>query len=129
MPDDLKTALIYLAVAFPLGLIFGIVIRKKRPQWCKDYAKFCLDRKWWLYLFGILIFGAAGLSCYLNGKPYLALIYLAGFVLNLYCMLRYGFRSPTEEQLQKIEQSDPTSFRPFDITKGPPKSNEGAKSD
>ncbi len=56
MSDELRTLLLTLAVAIPIGLAVGIVLRKLRPDSCKRYAKFCLDAQWKLFAFGFLLF-------------------------------------------------------------------------
>jgi hypothetical protein len=95
--------------------VIGIALRRRRPEWCKRYVKFCSHRKWWLYGSGVLLFSILAVNAHVSAHPYLAAFYLAFALLEAYCFFQFGFRVLTPEMKNAIDQSDPTSVWPFRI--------------
>jgi uncharacterized membrane protein len=117
MNEEMISLLNGIAVAIPIGLLLGIVLRKMTPSWCKSYTKFCMNRKWWLFLFGTVGFLAMAIMSFANDTPYFGVFFLlfAGFAI--YVLIRYGFKSLTPEQEAEINASDPTKLWPVSFRK------------
>ena len=93
MTEEMITLLIMLATCAPIGLLVGIAIRKTRPSWCKSYAKFCMNRKWWLFLFGIVLFLGAAVMSFAEGRPYFGLFFLLFVCLETFVLFKNGILS------------------------------------
>ena len=117
MTEELTWLLIILATSIPIGLLVAIVIRKTRPTWCKSYAKFCLNGKWWLFAFGIVMFLCLSIISFAQDRPYFGTFFLLFVFLESYCLLKYGFKKLTPEQVAKIDASDPTRLWPISFCK------------
>ena len=113
MPEDLKILLIVLAICTPTGLFLGVAIRKLRPQWYKSYAKFCLDRKWWMFAFGVVFFSGFSIVSFVQGRPYFGSCFALFALLEAYSLFAFGFKKLTPEQAAWIDASDPTKLRPI----------------
>lgn len=108
MSPELKQLCIIVAVSAPVGLAVGLLLRKKKPDWCKSYAKSCLDRKWRLFLAGLILFIGLSVASFVGDRPYFGLFFLAFALLEAFCLAKYGFRPLTPELEAKIDASDPT---------------------
>ncbi len=99
-----------LLVAIPVGIIAGVALRKLKPEWCKNYAKFSMHRKWWLFLLGFVLFVVMAYRSFASDDiPYG--IYFSLFALfELVVVFKYGFKPLTPEMREKIEKSDPTKL-------------------
>jgi hypothetical protein len=116
MSPELKQLLIIVAVVVPIGLLGGLFLRKRKPEWCKIYTKSCLDKKWWLFLLGLLLFSGLSAKSFLGNRPYFGWIFAAFAVLEAYALVRYGFRPLAPEIATKIDASDSTRI----FSKAPP---------
>jgi len=117
MSPELKQLLIITAVSLPIGLLGGLFLRKRKPEWCKNYTKSCLDKKWWLFLLGLLLFCGLSASSFHGNRPYFGWFFVAFAVLEGYALVKYGFRPLSPEIAAKIDASDPTRI----FTKATPK--------
>lgn len=126
MSEEFRHLLIIVAVCVPTGLALGIAIRKTRPNWCKSYARFCMNRKWWLFAFGIVMFLGASIMTFASGRRYHAALFLLFACLNVFALVRYGFKRLTPEQEAQIDASDPTKLWPISYWKRGNVGGEGA---
>ena len=117
MSEELITLLIILATCIPLGLLLGIALRKARPTWCKSYAKSCMNRKWWLFAFGVLMFLGLSIGSFAQGRPYFGVLFLLFVCLEAFALVMFGFKSLTPEQEAQIDASDPTRLWPISFWK------------
>ncbi len=108
MDHELATLLTMLAVAVPVGLVVGVVIVLRRPQWCRSYAKFVRNRRWPIFLAGIVVFALAALFNLQGGQYYFAACSAAMFLLEVYCFFARGFKRLTPEEEARIDSSDPS---------------------
>ena len=117
MNEELTRLLIVLAVSVPAGLIVAVFLRKKKPGWCKSAAKRSLNRKWWFFALAALMFlGMAILEFFLH-HPYFAVFFLFFACLQLYALIRHGFKELTPEMEARIDASDPTRLWPLTFWK------------
>ncbi len=113
MSDELRRLLLILAISLPAGLVIGIALRKLFPAWCKRYAKFCRNRQWKLFAFGVLLFGVMGIVSFLQNMPYFGVFFLIFCLFELYAFFAFGFKTLTPEQEKQIDESNPRKLRPF----------------
>jgi len=113
MSDDLRALLLILAVAVPVGLAAGIALRKLRPEWCKRYAKFSLNRRWKLFAFGTILFAVLGVLSFAQGRPYFGACLVSFSGLELYALFRFGFKPLPPDMEKRINDSDPTKLLPL----------------
>lgn len=113
MSEELRTLLVLLAVAIPIGLAVGIGLRKLRPDLCKRYAKFCLGGQWKLFAFGFLLFGFLAAMSFMTGRAYFGALFIAFSGLQLFALLTYGFKPLTPAMEERIDESDPTRLLPW----------------
>jgi hypothetical protein len=111
--EELRFLLLILAVCVPVGLAIGIVLRKFKPRWCKSYAKACLNRKWWLFALGVVLFATLSVTQFLIGRTSFAVFFLLFAILELFALFAYGFKRLTPEMEKRIDESDPTKLLPF----------------
>lgn len=116
MSSELKQLLIIVAFSVPIGLLGGLFLRKRMPEWCKIYTKSCLDKKWWLFLLGLLLFSGLSAKSFLGNRPYFGWFFSAFALLEAYALVKYGFRPLSPEIAAKIDASDPTRI----FSKAPP---------
>jgi len=114
---ELSLLLILLAISLPIGLLGGIVTRKLRPDWCKSYTKYCLDGKWPIYAFGIVMFLGLSITAFLVGRPYFGILFALFIPLEALALIKHGFNSLTPEMEAKIDASDPTRLWPVKFWK------------
>jgi hypothetical protein len=108
MSPELKQLCTLLGASLPIGLLIGLFLRKTEPEWCKSYTKFCLDRKWWVFLTGLLLFITLGAISFVRNRPYFGWFFTAFALLEAYCLVKFGFRPLSPEMAAKIDASDPT---------------------
>lgn len=113
MNEELQTLLIIASVSLPVGLALGLVARKRFPESCKRYAKFCLDRKWKLFAFGAVLFGVLAALSFLNNRVYFGWFFIAFAGLDLWVLFTSGFKPLSKEMEERIDESDPTKILPF----------------
>lgn len=113
MSDELRALLLILAVSVAVGLAAGIALRKLRPEWCKTYAKFSLNRQWKLFAFGTVLFAVLGVLSFAQGRPYFGAFFVTFCGLELYAILRFGFKPLPPEMEKRINDSDPTKLLPL----------------
>ena len=124
------TTLFFVLVAvIPASLLFAVFIRRTRPSWCKSYVKFCLDRKWPLFAFGLFMFLGFSIMSFSQGYRYFGILFLLFVGLQAFCLLKYGFNSLTPEQEAAIDASDPTKIWPFSFWKRAKNGAPGAAAD
>ena len=108
MSPELKQLCILVALSLPVGLAVGLLLRKKKPNWCKNYTKSCLDRKWWLFLGGLILFIGLSAASFVSDRPYFGIFFLVFALLVAFCLVKYGFQSLSPELEAKIDAGDPT---------------------
>ena len=115
MNPELMLLFAIIGISVPLGLLGGYILRKRSPNACKKWTKFCLDGKWWLFLWGVILFlGLAALSFSAN-KPYFGALFLLGMILEAVCLVTHGFKRLSPDLEAEIDASDPTQiFRQSD---------------
>jgi hypothetical protein len=113
MNPELKQLLIISAICIPVGLLAAIIVRKSAPNFCKNYAKSCVDKKWWLFLFGLLFFLGLSVMAFATSRPYHGCLFIAFALLQLYSLLKFGFRPISPEMEAAIDASDPTRIFPL----------------
>ena len=94
------------------GSLVGIILRKTAPDLCKSYTKSCLNRKWWLFLIGLILFSAMSVISFVTNRPYHGCILGAFALLEALCFVKYGFHHLSPEMEAKIDASDPTRIFP-----------------
>lgn len=112
MNEDLIELGKIVGIAAPMGLLLGIVLRKRFPEWCKSWTKFCLDKKWKLFLFGTLLFSGLAAMSFSMGHPYFGWFFVGFTLLEFWALFAFGSKSISEDQAASIDQSDPTKLRP-----------------
>ncbi|MBT7317832.1 MAG: hypothetical protein HN844_01285 [Planctomycetes bacterium] len=117
MNEELRTLLILVSISLPVGLILGLISRKKFPESCKRYTKYSLDRKWPIFAFGALLFGALAVLSFLTGRVYFGWFFVAFACFELWVFFAHGFKSLSEEMEKRIDESDPTKLVPFKFWK------------
>ena len=117
MNEELITLLIIFATCIPIGLLVGFAVRKTKPTWCKSYAKFCMNRKWWLFAFVILMFLGLSIMSFSQGRRYFGIFFLLFVCLGVFELVKYGFKTLTPEQEAQIDASDPTRLWPISFWK------------
>jgi ATP-dependent Clp protease protease subunit len=121
MSEDLKALLTIIAISLPVGLTIGIALRKLKPNWCKKYAKFCLNRQWKVFFLGVVLFGVISIHCFVINWFYFGIFFLLACLLEAFALINWGFKSLTPEMKKRIDESDPTKLFPIDFTKQNPK--------
>ncbi len=119
MAEELKEILIILLKAAVFGSIIGITLRKLKPEWAKSFAKSSLNRKWWLFTIGLLLFTGLSIIAFLQGNPYYGIFFTILTLSSVYLIFKYGFKELTPEQEAFIDASDPSKLRPFSFWKYP----------
>ena len=104
---------ISLLIGIPVGVIVGIVTRKRRPDWCKSFAKFCMDGKWWIYAVGIVMFLGFSIMSFADGRLYSGVFFFLLSCLEVFALIRSGFERLTREQEARIDAADPTKLWPI----------------
>jgi hypothetical protein len=87
------------------------------PDWCKQYAKRCLNRQWKLFALGVLFFGVTGTISFFMSYPYFGVFFLVFCLFEIYGLFTYGFKKLTPEQEKQINESDPTKLWPVKFWK------------
>ena len=103
MSPELKQLCTIVTISLPIGLIAGLFLRKRKPEWCKTYTKSYLNKKWWLLLVVLVFFGIMSVKSFVGDRQYFGLFYLAGAVLEAFALVRYGFRPLSPEMAAKID--------------------------
>lgn len=109
---ELSELLTALLISAPIGLVIGVVLRRAKPEWCKSYAKFCLDRKWWLFAPGALFFLVLSITNFVQGRHYFGTFFLLFAFLEAYGFVKYGFHSLTPEEEAQIDAAEPANLWP-----------------
>ena len=91
MSPELKQLCILVALSLPVGLAVGLLLRKKKPNWCKNYTKSCLDRKWWLFLGGLILFIGLSAASFVSDRPYFGIFFLGFALLEAFCLVNMAF--------------------------------------
>ncbi len=99
------------------GLAIGVFLRKVHSESCKAYAKFSLNGQWKLFLFGVLFFLALSVMSFGLGDTRQGVLFLLFVGLELYALVRYGFKELTPAQEARIDASDPTNLWPITFWK------------
>ena len=113
MDPELKSLLVMLAFVVPAGVVVGVVIRKKFPESSKTYSKWCLDARWKMFSFGLVLFAALSLLMFWDDKPYLGWYFAAFGALQLWSLIAYGFKPLDDATRNAIDSSDPTKLLPI----------------
>ena len=113
MNEELRILLVIVSISLPVGLALGLIARKRFPESCKKYTKFCLDGKWKLFAFGVVLFGAFATLSFLAGRIYFGWFFVAFAGLELWALLASGFKPLSKEMEERIDESDPTKLVPF----------------
>jgi hypothetical protein len=105
MDTELLIFLLQLGIGVLFGTLVGLSVQKLRPNWQRRWQKFVLNRQWKLFAFGAILFGTGAVVAWLDGNiPYAVLNSLL-FLLELFALFRYGFKSLTPEMEQMIDTS------------------------
>lgn len=101
-----------LVVGLPISLFLKRFIRQT-PEFAKMWVKYFYNGKWWFYLLGFFLFLVYAWTL-IDAELYVfaGLIAIMA-VVELYAMLRYGFKRLTPEQIARIDACDPTQFKLF----------------
>ena len=117
MAAELCLLLIIVAISTPIGVLAGIATRKIRPNWCKSWTKYCLNGKWWIFAFGIVLFLGCSIMSFVQGHPYFGIFFALFIPLETFALIKHGFKSLTPEQETAIDASDPTRLWPVKFWK------------
>lgn len=90
MDSELQELLGIIARAAIFGLVIGLLFRKIKPDGCIAYAKFCVERKWWIYLFGFLMFMGFAIGSLFQNRPYFAGCLFFFAILQAFGFFRFG---------------------------------------
>jgi hypothetical protein len=113
MSNELRQLLLILAIAFPLGVLLGLVSRLLYPENVKKYAAYSVTRTWRFWLFGCAMFFALAISQIAIGHFWFGGLFGFFLMLQLYCLvqsLRTSTASKTD--LQAIEDWNPRKLWP-----------------
>lgn len=102
MNPELKQLLIMIAVCVPIGLLAGVLLRKTSPKACQSYTKFCLNRKWWFFLLGLLMFFALSVMSFVTDRSYNGYLFVAFAALQAFCPIKYGFKPLSTEWNRRL---------------------------
>ena len=109
---ELSEPLTALLISVPIGFIIAVVLRKAKPEWCKSYAKICLDRKWWLFAPGALFFLVLSTINFVQGRYYFGTLFMLLACLQVYSLVKHGFHSLTPEEEAQIDAAQPADLWP-----------------
>jgi hypothetical protein len=113
MTEELKVLCIILVTCVPVGLVIGVVVRKLRPDWCKSYAKYCMNGKWWIFAFGVFLFAGSSIMSFVQNRPYFGILFMLFAFGEAVALFAFGFKRLTPEQATNINASDPTKLWPL----------------
>ena len=99
-----------LLISIPIGLVIGIYTRKKSPTFCKSYTKFCLNKKWWIFLLGLIMFTVFAINSFNHGQNNYGYYFSIMALFQLFTLIFLGFKGITPEQEEAINKSDPTDL-------------------
>ena len=105
MDAELRMFLLELGVGVLFGTLVGLSVRKLRPDWQRRWQKFVLNRQWKLFTFGAILFGTGTVVAWLDGNIPYAVLNALLFLLEIFALFRYGFKSLTPEMEQMIDAS------------------------
>ena len=110
MSANLRQLLWAILVGTIGGIGIAVAIRKLKPNWCKSYNKFCRDRKWWLFLYGSLLFVFLAYRTFSQDNISGGIFYSVFAVLQIWAFFKCGFKLLSPDERQKIDNWDPTKF-------------------
>ncbi len=103
MDSELKSLLWMVTVSLPVGLIAGAVLRWRRPDWCKRFAKHSLRIGWRTYALHTTLFTVAGLCALAMGHPYFSIFFFCFAGMQIFDLLRYGLRPIDPKMEERID--------------------------
>ncbi len=112
--------LILVGISAVVGVIIGFVARAVSPEGSKVLQKFMLNKKWYLYLFSVIVFTAWVVLSYVFQRTFAFWFCIVYIVLSMVLLLRVGFKKLTPEQETEIDASHPERIWPFYLWMGRP---------
>lgn len=96
-----------------IGVPVGLLLRKQFPSAGKRFAKWSLDKRWALFLFGALFQAGFSAMAFSTGKPFYGWFSIGFCLLTIWALFTYGLTPISKEQTERIDHSDPTKLIPF----------------
>jgi len=89
MPNNLRIALICIAVGAIIGIPSAVLLPKLQPHWLKRYAT---RRSWMILLVGLILCAVMSAGHFVEGRPYVGGLFAAWGACVFFVLLISGLR-------------------------------------